>query len=59
MRHNVVLSFFGFWNLKIRPKIFQKSGTGFRRRSQEYTTPYFYGEKNFPSDSIRGGERYT
>lgn len=42
MRHKGVLSFFGLGNLKIRPKIFPKSGTGFRRSAQEYTTPIFF-----------------
>lgn len=42
MRHNVVLSFFCFWNLKIRPKIFQKSGTDFRQREQVQPTPIFF-----------------
>ena len=47
MRHNGVLSFFGLGNLKIRPKIFQKSGTGFRRMAKKQPTPIFFtGRKN-------------
>ena len=42
MRHKGVLSFLGLGNLKIRPKIFQKSGTGFRQRAQEQPTPIFF-----------------
>lgn len=48
MRHKGVISFFGFWNFRNRQKIFPKSGTGFRRRAQEYPTPIFFtGRKTF------------